>query len=82
MTSNIDFALAFAVVHEVPNQKQLFIEMSSSLKKGGLLLISEPKGHVTKEEFEVTLSLAKCEGLKVIEALENRQSFTAVLEKI
>ncbi len=58
LACSIDFVLAFAVVHEVPDREILFKEIYNSLKKNGLLLISEPKGHVTKEEFEKTFVFA------------------------
>jgi ubiquinone/menaquinone biosynthesis C-methylase UbiE len=82
LAGSIDFALAFAVVHEVPDPKLLLKEIYSSLKKDGLLLISEPKGHVTKEEFEKTLSLTQTNGMKKVDILNIRGSHSAVLRKI
>ncbi|MGD1045524.1 MAG: methyltransferase domain-containing protein [Bacteroidota bacterium] len=78
----VDFALAFAMVHEVPDQKQLFTEIIQSLKKDGLLLISEPLGHVTKEEFEKTLFIAQSKGVKLIDSPNIKRSHSAVLIKI
>lgn len=82
LTGFIDFALAFAVVHEVPDKKKLFSEIIQSLKKDGLLLISEPNGHVTKEEFEKTLLIAQSNGMKVLNSPNINGSRSAVLEKI
>ena len=81
LADSIDFALAFAVVHEVLDQKHLFKEMSNSLKKGGLFLISEPKGHVTKEEFEDTLSIAQSYGMEKMDSPGIRRSYSAVMKK-
>jgi ubiquinone/menaquinone biosynthesis C-methylase UbiE len=78
----IDFALAFAVVHEVPDQKRLFTEIIQSLKEGGLLLISEPQGHVTKEEFEKTLLIVQSKGMKLLDSPNIKRSHSAVLIKI
>ena len=78
----VDFALAFAVVHEVPDQHRLFTEIIQSLKKGGLLLISEPKGHVTKENFESTLIIAQSKGMECIDVPNIQRSHSAVLKKI
>ncbi len=78
----VDFALAFAVVHEVPDQKQLFSEIIQSLKKDGLLLISEPQGHVTKEEFQNTLSIVQNKGMKLLDSPNIRKSHSAVFKKI
>jgi ubiquinone/menaquinone biosynthesis C-methylase UbiE len=82
LMGSIDFALAFAVVHEVPDQKLLLKEIYSSLKKDGLLLISEPKGHVTKEEFEKTFVFAQSNGMKKVDSPNIRGSHSAVLRKI
>jgi ubiquinone/menaquinone biosynthesis C-methylase UbiE len=81
LTSEIDFALAFAVIHEVSDQRNLFAEINRALKKQGLLLISEPKGHVTKEDFEVTLSITQNLGLKTLSFPNIKGSHSAVLEK-
>jgi ubiquinone/menaquinone biosynthesis C-methylase UbiE len=82
LSGSIDFVLAFAVVHEVPDQKLLLTEICSSLKKDGLLLISEPKGHVAKKEFEMTLILAQSNGMKKVCSPDIRGSHSAVLLKM
>ncbi|MBM2841447.1 MAG: methylase involved in ubiquinone/menaquinone biosynthesis, partial [Bacteroidetes bacterium] len=40
LAGTIDFALAFAVVHEVPDAKRLLSEIHAALKTGGHLLLS------------------------------------------
>ena len=82
LAGSIDFALAFAVVHEVPDQKLLLKEIFSSLKKDGLLLISEPKGHVTKEEFEKTFVFVQSSGMEKVDSPNIRGSHSIVLRKI
>jgi SAM-dependent methyltransferase len=77
----IGFALAFAVVHEIPDRKNLFMEIFDSLKKGGILLLSEPTGHVTKEEFDITLTLAKSVGFTFVDSLSIRKSHSAILKR-
>jgi ubiquinone/menaquinone biosynthesis C-methylase UbiE len=81
LAGSIDFALIFAVVHEVPDQSCLLKEIIYSLKKDGLLLISEPKGHVSKEEFEKTLSLTQTHGIKKVDSPNIRGSHSALLRK-
>lgn len=81
LTGKIDFALAFAVVHEIPNRKKLFVEVFSSLKRGGILLISEPAGHVTKDEFDETLSLAGAAGFEQVDTLSIKRSHAVLLKK-
>ncbi|MGD0590251.1 MAG: class I SAM-dependent methyltransferase [Bacteroidota bacterium] len=82
LAGSIDFALAFAVVHEVPDQKLLLKEIYSSLKKDGLLFLSEPKGHVTKEEFEKTCVFAQSNGMKKVDSPNIRGNHSAVLKKV
>jgi ubiquinone/menaquinone biosynthesis C-methylase UbiE len=59
LAGQVDFVLAFAVVHELPDPGRFFGEVARALKDGGRLLVAEPNGHVTAAEFEVTLGLAQ-----------------------
>lgn len=59
----IDFALAFAVVHEVPHPDRLFADLSRALKPGALCLVAEPRGHVSSRDFEKSLAIADEYGL-------------------
>ena len=62
----VDFALAFYMVHEVPNAKAFLKEIASLLKQDGKLLIVEPKFHVSASSFKRTLEAALMAGLKPI----------------
>ncbi len=62
LAGTIDFALLFAVVHEVPARAALFAGVVSALKPQAKLLLAEPKGHVSAEDFARTLSIAKEHG--------------------
>ena len=62
---SIDFTLMFMMVHEVSNKKQLFHDIGDALKPGGLLMISEPAFHVSKENFKDTVDIALSEGFEV-----------------
>jgi len=77
----VDFALAFAMVHEVPQPRLLLAEIFSALKAGARLLLTEPVGHVTREEFEATLALAKELGFGLESRPAIRRSQAAVLIK-
>jgi ubiquinone/menaquinone biosynthesis C-methylase UbiE len=77
----IDFAVAFAVVHEVPDARSLFAGVFQSLKSGGRCLIAEPKGHVSTHEFEQTLSAAEQTGFSVEGNPKISRCHTAVLLK-
>ncbi len=63
----IDFALAFAVAHEVPDVPLLFKQIHCALKEGGKFLLSEPSGHVSVDEFEHTETHAKDAGFKALD---------------
>ena len=62
LAGKIDFALLFAVVHEVPAREALFAAIASVLKAGANLLVAEPRGHVSTENFAHTLCVAKQHG--------------------
>jgi ubiquinone/menaquinone biosynthesis C-methylase UbiE len=67
VADTVDFALAFYMVHEVPDKASFFKELRSIVKAGGRMLIVEPPLHVTKAEFAQTLDLARKAGFEVIE---------------
>ncbi len=77
----LDFVLAFAMVHEVPDQDRLFREIASAMKLKGKLLIAEPKGHVSEEKFQNEIKIAEQCGLKVFESPIIGRSHAAVLSK-
>ena len=67
LVEEIDFALAFAVVHEVPDASPFFSEIYEIIKPTGKLLLAEPKGHVSSKDFEISVSVAQQHGFKVID---------------
>jgi ubiquinone/menaquinone biosynthesis C-methylase UbiE len=77
----VDFALAFAVVHEVSDQGRMFDEVSHSMKSGSLLLVSEPKAHVTEEDFQTSIETAHARGFKQEASLDIRKSYSVLLRK-
>lgn len=80
-SSQIDFALLFDVVHEVPSADMAFAETFTALKSGGRLLFVEPKGHVGEAAFLESLESAKRAGLTVIEWPKIRRSRAALLRR-
>lgn len=79
--NKIDFALAFAVVHEVPDVPAFFGELSKAVKSGGRCLVAEPKGRVSLEKFEATLSIADDKGFLVVAKPKIVRSHAALLTK-
>lgn len=67
LAGRVDFALAFAVVHEIPDQPRLFRELAATLTVEGVILVSEPSGHVSAEDFARSLDTATAAGLRVVE---------------
>jgi len=80
VSDQVDFILAFYMVHEVPDKKALFEQLRVLLKKGGQFLLVEPKlFHVSKAEFELTLKIAESAGFTVGDGPKLLLSWSAVL---
>jgi ubiquinone/menaquinone biosynthesis C-methylase UbiE len=77
----IDFALASAVVHEVSDASGFFSEIHKTIKPTGIFLVVEPKGHVSKKDFETTVSIAEQNGFEVIDSPQIGRSRIVLLGK-
>jgi len=77
----VDFVLAFAMVHEMPDAGTFFAEAARSMKAGARMLMAEPSGHVGEEEFEAELEAARRAGLEPEERPAIRSSRAALLRK-
>jgi SAM-dependent methyltransferase len=77
----IDFALAFAVMHEFPAVAPPLADIIAALKPGGILLIAEPAGHVKKPDFDKTMAIAVECGFEINERPKIASSHAAVLRK-
>ena len=67
VTEMVDFILAFYMIHEVPDQDNLFKELKSILKPGGKIYIIEPKFHVSKKSFDCMISKLDTVGFDLID---------------
>jgi ubiquinone/menaquinone biosynthesis C-methylase UbiE len=63
----VDFALAFYVVHEIPDRKRFLNDIRSVLKPSGQVLIVEPPLHASKKDFEGTIRKAQDIGFIVVD---------------
>jgi 2-polyprenyl-3-methyl-5-hydroxy-6-metoxy-1,4-benzoquinol methylase len=81
LAGTLDFAIAIAVVHEVPDARRFLTGIFNALKKGGSLLFSEPAGHVSGDEFNGSLSLARAVGFDIRETRKIIRSHSALLTK-
>lgn len=59
----VDLAAAVHMIHEVPHRRAFLDQVIAALKPGGKFLIMEPRGHVSEEDFNRTLRLAREAGL-------------------
>jgi len=81
LAGRVDFAVAFAVVHEFPENSFFFSEVFQVLKDGACLLLVEPTGHVSATQFETELAEAAKAGLIPAEHPSIRRSHAALLKK-
>lgn len=77
----IDFALAFAMVHETPSAERFFHEVAAALRPGATLLFVEPSGHVSTESFAAELAAAQAAGLTVDAEPKIARNYAALLRK-
>lgn len=81
LAGQVDFVLAFAVVHEMASADAFFAEMARAMKPGARMLLAEPRGHVCEAAFAAECEAAATVGLTVVEPLAIASSRAALLEK-
>jgi len=81
LAGKVDFALAFAVVHEMPAMDPFFIEVAEALRPGASFLLVEPAGHVSAIEFEEEVRAAHHAGLSLSDRPSIRRSRAALFKK-
>jgi len=81
LTVQVDFILAFYLVHEIQDQTGLFKEMLSLLKPNGQVLIVEPPIHVSKKAFEKTIGKARDAGFTIAAGPKVFLSKAVILKK-
>jgi ubiquinone/menaquinone biosynthesis C-methylase UbiE len=70
----VDFALAFYMVHEVPDVERFLGQVAAMLRPQGRFLLVEPKLHVSAAAFARTVEIAR--GVELIPVLEPRIAFS------
>lgn len=76
-----DFALLFAVAHEVQNQHELFQQLHAMLKPGAQVLFAEPRGHVSFSGFNDSLNIADRSGFISTDILNISGMYAQLLQK-
>ncbi len=79
LAGKVDLVLAFAMVHELPDQARFFGELRRVIAPGGKVLLAEPSGHVSAADFEATLATAERAGFRRQPGPDVSRSLTAVL---
>jgi ubiquinone/menaquinone biosynthesis C-methylase UbiE len=81
LTGSVDFALAFAMVHETPSVERFFREIAAVLKPDASLLLVEPSGHVHGEKFAAELEAAQTAGFVLAASPKIRRNHAALLRR-
>jgi len=81
LDGQMDFACAFAVAHEVPDSAAMFSQVYRALKQGGRMFLAEPKGHISEDEFGITVSTASKTGFEIVSNPDVARSRTVLWEK-
>jgi ubiquinone/menaquinone biosynthesis C-methylase UbiE len=81
ITENVDFVLCFYMIHEVPNQDNLFRELKSILNPNGHIYIIEPKVHVSKKSFDNMINRLNDLGFEITDTPKVFFSRTVLLTK-
>jgi ubiquinone/menaquinone biosynthesis C-methylase UbiE len=81
LSENVDFVLAFYMVHEIPNQEDFFNEIKSILKPNGQVFIVEPPFHTSNTAFEETIAKAQDAGFVSIERPQIFLNKVVILQK-
>ena len=81
LEEKIDFILASAVVHEVPEPDTFFSQVHNALSPNGQFLVLEPKGHVSLADFKNTMDIAQASGFEKISNPPIKRCHTVLLEK-
>lgn len=79
LEGKVDFTLAFAMVHELPDATRFFGEASRASKPGGQMLLAEPRGHVDEGNFSAELSAAGAAGFSIANRPAIAKSISALL---
>lgn len=77
----LDFAVAFFMIHEVPDARAFLEELYTLLRPGGRLFLTEPIIHVSGRDFERVVQEAQSVGFTVAERPSVRFGRTVLLLK-
>lgn len=82
LAQSVDLVFAYAVVHELPDDRAFFREAFAVLKPDAMLYIAEPGHHVSREQFNAELQKAGAEGFAIVEQGHAGIGHNALLRKV
>lgn len=77
----VDLAVALLMLHEVPDAEGFLRQVHAALRPGGALLVVEPRGHVSRGDFETSLAAAVRAGFLAEDRTVRRPRLSALLRK-
>jgi len=81
LNGQVNFVLAFWMVHEVPDRMAFFGQLASNMTRKGRLFVAEPKFHVSLSTFQEIIMAARSTGLSVNATPDVRFSHSAIFIK-
>jgi 2-polyprenyl-3-methyl-5-hydroxy-6-metoxy-1,4-benzoquinol methylase len=81
LAGRADLVLAAHVVHESAYPRRFLAACLATLRPEGLMLVIEPTGHVTEDEFDETRRLARSIGFREIRMHTGRRSRRLLLRR-
>ncbi|MBI4799505.1 MAG: class I SAM-dependent methyltransferase [Desulfarculus sp.] len=82
LAGQVDFALAFWMLHEVPGRVGFVGQVAASLRPEGCFLVVEPRFHVRQADFAAELDLLRDQGWEVLERPQIWGSHAALLRPL
>lgn len=67
LAGTFDLVVVIHMLHEVADQAGFLAAVHSALKPGGGVLVVEPRGHVSAQDFHASLDRAKGRGFVLVE---------------
>jgi ubiquinone/menaquinone biosynthesis C-methylase UbiE len=78
----VDLVVAIHVLHEMSHLLETLKQVRTACKAGAKLLVIEPAGHVSKEEFGEILGQAAASGFQLTKGPKSEKELSAVFEAI
>ena len=77
----VDFAVAFWMVHEVPDARDFLRQVHDCLREDARFLVAEPRFHVSRDAFDKLVATGEEVGLRPVARPRVRMSMAVVFER-